>query len=153
MAIEAGQQAPDFERSDQNGDKVKLSDLRGDSAVALVFYPFSFTGGCESELCSLRDERSVFEDAGVKVVAVSCDSVFVHKRWSEDQGFGYSLVSDFWPHGEISRAYGVFNEDVGCATRSTFVIGTDGTIVDAFETPDLGTLRTQSRYEEALAKL
>jgi len=53
----------------------------------------------------------------------------------------------------VAKAYGVFNDAVGCAMRATFLIGTDGTVVDAFETPDLGTAREQSRYAEAIAKL
>lgn len=153
MAIEIGQEAPDFELKDQSGEAVKLSDFRGDRAVALVFYPFTFTGVCEGELCTLRDDYQVFEDAGIQVLAVSCDSRFAQKKWAEEMGYQFPVLSDFWPHGEVSRAYGVFNDALGCANRGTFVIRADGTVADAFASPDLGTARAQSRYEEALAKL
>ena len=56
MTIEIGQEAPDFELKDHAGNAVKLSSFRGDKAVALVFYPFTFTGVCEGELCELRDD-------------------------------------------------------------------------------------------------
>jgi peroxiredoxin len=153
MAIEIGQQAPDFELKDPAGSVVRLSDYRGRSAVALVFYPFTFTGVCHGELCGLRDDLSVFADAGVQVLAVSCDSPFVQQRWSDEEGLGFPVLSDFWPHGEVSRAYGVFNEAVGCANRGTFLIDADGVLVDAFESPDLGTARDFDRYREAVAKL
>src|SRR4051794_15533104 len=74
MAIEIGEQAPDFTVKDQDGNDVTLSEVTSDRPVALVFYPFTFTGVCEGELCRLRDDHSQFEDAGVQVLAISCDS-------------------------------------------------------------------------------
>jgi peroxiredoxin len=138
---------------DQDGNPVSLSDFAGDKAVTLVFYPFTFTGVCEGELCSLRDDLRAFEQAGVQVLAVSCDSKFAQKRWAEEMQYNFPLLSDFWPHGEVAQAYGVFDADKGCAVRATFVIDRDGLIVDTFASPDLGTARDASRYEEALAKV
>jgi peroxiredoxin len=153
MAAEIGQQAPDFERKDQDGNVVKLSSFRGEKAVALVFYPFTFTGVCQGELCELRDDISSYELAGVQVLAMSCDSGFAQKEWAKAQGYTFPVLSDFWPHGEVAQAYGVFNDALGCANRATFVIDKDGTIVDVFETESLGIAREKSRYQEALAKL
>ena len=153
MAIEIGQTAPDFSLKDQDGNVVSLADFAGKQAVALVFYPFTFTGVCEGELCAIRDDHAEFEAAGVQVLACSCDTRFAQAQWATQQGYRFPVLSDFWPHGEVAKAYGVFNDAVGCAMRATFLIGTDGTVVDAFETPDLGTAREQSRYAEAIAKL
>lgn len=153
MAIEIGDEAPDFTLKDQDGNEVSLSGFRGDKAVALVFYPFTFTGVCEGELCQLRDDFSTFEDAGVQVLAVSCDSRFAQQQWAQKMGYQFPVLSDFWPHGEVSKAYGVFNDAIGAANRGTFVIGKDGKVVDTFASPDLGTARPAERYEEALAKL
>ena len=153
MAIEIGQEAPDFELKDQHGETVTLSGFRGDKAVALVFYPFTFTGVCEGELCALRDDFSEFEEAGVQVLAVSCDSRHAQKKWSEEMGYTFPVLSDFWPHGEVAKAYGVFNEALGCANRATFVIDTDGRVVDVFASPDLGTPRELSRYRQAIQAL
>jgi len=153
MAIEIGQTAPDFSLKDQDGNVVSLADFAGKQAVALVFYPFTFTGVCEGELCAIRDDHAEFEAAGVQVLACSCDTRFAQAQWATQQGYQFPVLSDFWPHGEVAKAYGVFNDAVGCAMRATFLIGTDGTVVDAFETPDLGTAREQSRYAEAIAKL
>jgi len=153
MAIETGQTAPAFSLKDQSGAVVSLSDFAGKQAVALVFYPFTFTGVCEGELCRLRDDYSEFTDAGVQVLACSCDSPFAQKQWAAQQGYQFPVLSDFWPHGEVAKAYGVFNEERGCANRATFVIGKDGVVVDTFQSTDFGTAREKSRYEEALAKL
>jgi peroxiredoxin len=153
MAVEIGQPAPDFSLPDQSGTTVSLAEVRATKPVVLVFYPFTFTGICEGELCSLRDDIARYESAGVQLLAVACDSRFAQAKWAQEQGYTFPLLSDFWPHGEVAKAYGVFNDALGCAMRGTFLIGKDGTIVDAFETPDLGTAREKSRYAEAIAKL
>ena len=153
MALEIGQAAPDFALADQTGATVRLSELTAEKPVVLVFYPFTFTGVCEGELCALRDDISRYENAGVQVVAVSCDSKFAQKKWAEEEGYNFPLLSDFWPHGATAQAYGVFNDELGCAIRATFVIGTDGKLVDVFTTDSLGTAREADRYTAALAKL
>lgn len=153
MAIEIGQEAPDFELKDQDNEAVSLSGFRGDKAVAIVFYPFAFTGVCEGELCAIRDDYSEFEAAGVQVLTISCNTRHVQKKWGDEQGYTFPMLSDFWPHGEVAKAYGVFNEALGCANRATFLINKDGIVVDAFESPDLGTAREKSRYQDAIEKL
>jgi mycoredoxin-dependent peroxiredoxin len=153
MTVEPGQDAPDFELKDQDGNMVSLASHRGEKAVALVFYPFTFTGTCQGELCELRDDINAFAAENVQVLAVSCDSPFAQKKWAEEQGFNFPVLSDFWPHGAVSKAYGVFNDALGCANRATFLIDTDGTVVDTFSTDNLGTPREKARYSEALAKL
>jgi len=153
MALEPGTEAPDFTLKDQDANEVSLSSFRGDKAVALVFYPFSFSGICRGELCELRDDLSRYESADVQVLAVSCDSRQVQKAWADSEGYQFPVLSDHWPHGEVARAYGVFNEDVGCAMRATFLVDKDGTIVDSFESGGIGEAREGDRYQEALAKL
>ncbi len=153
MSPEIGQEAPDFDLKSSTGENVKLSSFRGERAVALVFYPFTFTGVCHGELCALRDDLSRYEAAGVQVLAISCDTVHAQKKWAETEGYTFPVLADFWPHGEVSRAYGVFNDALGCANRGTFVIDKSGVVVDAFFTDSLGTAREAARYEEALAKL
>ena len=110
MPAEIGQAAPDFTLKDQTGNDVSLATSTGDKAVALVFYPFTFTGVCEGELCQLRDDYCEFEQAGVQVLAVSCDSRHAQRVWAEQQGYTFPVLSDFWPHGAVAKAYGVFND-------------------------------------------
>jgi peroxiredoxin len=153
MSVEIGQEAPDFELRGSTGEPVRLSSYRGEKAVALVFYPFTFTRVCQGELCQLRDDLSAFEGAGVQVLAVSCDTAPAQKKWAEEQGYQYPVLSDFWPHGAVASAYGAFNEALGCAERVTFLIDREGVVVDTFRTDSLGTARDADRYAEALAKL
>src|SRR3954451_17137966 len=74
MTVELGRDAPDFTLKDQNGDDVTLSSFRGNENVVVVFYPFTFTGVCEGELCALRDDRSDFTAKNAQLLAISCDS-------------------------------------------------------------------------------
>jgi mycoredoxin-dependent peroxiredoxin len=153
MTLEPGTEAPDFTLKDQDGNDVTLSSFRGKQNVVLVFYPFTFTGVCQGELCSLRDNLSEYQSASAHVLAISCDSRHAQKKWAEEQGFTFPVLSDFWPHGAVAREYGVFNEQLGCANRATFVIDKQGKIVDVFESPNLGTPRDKAEYDAALAKL
>ncbi|MEV5338976.1 peroxiredoxin [Streptomyces sp. NPDC052676] len=128
MAIQVGDKAPDFELKDNHGRTVKLSDFRGDKNVVLLFYPFAFTGVCTGELCEVRDNLPKFSDRDTQVLAVSNDSIHTLRVFAEQESLEYPLLSDFWPHGEVSRAYGVFDEDKGCAVRGTFVIDKEGVV-------------------------
>jgi peroxiredoxin len=152
MAVEIGQPAPDFALKNPAGETVTLASFGG-APLLLVFYPFTFTGVCEGELCRIRDDYSQFEAAGVQVAAVSCDSRHAQRVWAEQQGYQFPFLSDFWPHGDAAKAYGIFNDQLGCAMRSSFLIAADGVLVDQFGTDELGTPREAERYTEALAKL
>ena len=153
MSVTVGTLAPDFTLKDQGGRDIRLSSYRGMRNVVLVFYPFTFTGVCEGELCSLRDDLSEFEHSNAQVLAVSCDSQFAQQRWAAAHGFTFPVLSDFWPHGEVAKAYGVFNEALGCANRATFVLDKDGVVSSTFSSPDLGTPRAKEEYDAALAKV
>ncbi|MFF4606169.1 peroxiredoxin [Streptomyces sp. NPDC001339] len=126
--ITTGAQAPDIELKNQHGETVRLSDFRGKKNVVLLFYPFAFTGVCTGELCALRDELPKFVNDDVQLLAVSNDSPFSLRVFAEQEGLEYPLLSDFWPHGAASRAYGVFDEEKGCAVRGTFVIDKEGVV-------------------------
>ena len=147
-----GDTAPGFTLKDQDGNDVTLSSFRG-RPVVIVFYPFTFTGVCQGELCEIRDDPSAFERTGARVLAISCDTRHAQRVWAEQQGFNFPVLSDFWPHGEVSRLYGVFNEALGCANRATFVIDAGGKVSATFSSPDLGTPRAKAEYDSALAAL
>ncbi|MEV7779018.1 peroxiredoxin [Kitasatospora sp. NPDC088351] len=152
MAIEVGTQAPDFELKNQHGELVKLSDFRGEKNVVLVFYPFSFTGVCTGEVCAIQNELPRLQNDDVQVLGVSNDSPFTQRVFAEQQGLEYPLLSDFWPHGEVSRAYGVFDEEKGCAVRGTFVIDKAG-VVRWSVVNDLPDARDEQEYLKVLGAL
>jgi peroxiredoxin len=153
MSVEVGDAAPDFTLKDQDNNEVTLSSFRSAKNVTLVFYPFTFSGICEGELCLLRDDLNRFEAADTQVLAISCDSRHSQRVWAEQNGYGFPVLSDHWPHGAVARSYGVFNDDVGAATRTTFVIDKDGWVVARFGTPDLATARAMEDYENAISAL
>ncbi len=152
MALEVGSQAPDFTLKDQNNEEITLSSFRGSRSVLVVFYPLAFSGICTGELCQLRDDLDQFQNADVQVVAVSVDSAFTLKAWSEQQNFDFPLLSDFWPHGKVASEYGVFNEKAGIANRGTFLVDADG-LVRFAEMNQPGEARDQNAWKQALAAL
>ncbi|SFK56872.1 peroxiredoxin [Geodermatophilus ruber] len=151
MSLSVGDTAPEFSLPDQDKQVVSLSDLRG-TPVLLVFYPFAFSGICTGELCQLRDELTTYTDAGVRVLAISTDPVFSLKAFKAQENFDFPLLSDFWPHGETARAYGVFNDKAGMAVRGTFLVDADGKIAFS-EVNQPGDARQQSGWKDAVATL
>ncbi|MGH3774536.1 MAG: peroxiredoxin [Pseudonocardiaceae bacterium] len=150
MSLKVGDQAPDFTLKDQNNQERTLSEFRGDRNALMVFYPFAFSGICTSELDQLRDDLAEFAD--VQVLAVSADSVFTLKAWSDQQGYDFPLLSDFWPHGEVAQDYGVFNDKAGMPNRGTFLVDIDGVIRFA-EMNQPGEARDLAVWKHALATL
>ena len=152
MALENDTQAPDFELVDQFGQTTRLSDYRGRKAVALVFFPLAFSGTCTGELCELRDNLALFKDHAVELIGISVDSKFTLRAWAEQEGYDFTLLADFWPHGEIAKEYGVFLAEKGFANRATFLIDESGIIRASFITAP-GEARSLEAYRAALELL
>jgi len=146
-----GTRAPELTLPDTHGTPVELAQLRG-APVAVVFFPFAFSGICTGELCELRDNIAAFDEAGVRLLAVSCDPMFTLRAWSEQEGYTFDLLSDFWPHGAAARAFGVFDEATGHALRGSFLLDADGVVRWSVVNPR-GQARPLSAYREALAAL
>ncbi|WP_234998721.1 redoxin domain-containing protein [Demequina sp. NBRC 110057] len=146
-----GEAAPAISLIDQHGRHVTLADFAG-TPLLLVFVPFAFSDTCTNELIELRDAGPLSEDKEVAVAIVSCDSLYTMKAWGDAHAFDQSLLSDFWPHGEAARAYGVFSEDKGLATRGTFLIDGEGTVRWRVLNPT-GEARAIDDYREAIAQL
>ena len=152
MSVEVGQVAPDFTLSNQDGEKVTLSDYRGKKNVLVMFYPFAFTGVCTGELCTIRDRRGDFVNDTTEVLSISCDPVYSLKEFAGKESLDHQLLSDFWPHGETAKAYGVFLDDKGFAIRGSFIVDQDG-IVRWAVVNGPGEARNADDYAAALAAL
>ena len=150
--LSVGATAPDFELKNQYGELVKLSSFKGEKSVVLLFIPFAFTGTCTGELCAIRDDLAAFQNDNVQVIAVSCDSPFTQKMFAEQEGYKFPVLADFWPHGAVAKAYGIFNEDLGCAMRGTFIIDKEG-IIRWTVVNGLGDARNNGDYKTAIAAL
>jgi peroxiredoxin len=121
-----GEPAPDFTLRDQFGQDVTLSSFRGRKAVAILFYPYAFSGVCTGEMAAIRDRLAEFMTFDTEVLAISCDPVYSLRAFADQDGLNFPLLSDFWPHGEVSRAYDVFDERKGCPRRSSYVVDKQG---------------------------
>jgi mycoredoxin-dependent peroxiredoxin len=152
MAVEVGQQAPDFELKNHHGQPVRLSSLRGAKKVVLMFYPLAFSGVCSGEMRALRDDFPEATRDDVALLTVSVDSTYAHRVWADREDFTFELLSDFWPHGEVARLYGVFDETTGLAERGTFIIDTSGVVRWKTVSPILQA-RDIASYQKALAAL
>ncbi|MBQ1081386.1 peroxiredoxin [Nocardiopsis sp. B62] len=148
--VTVGARAPEFSLPDQYGQDTVLSSLLG-GPVLIVFYPLAFSGVCSGELADLRGHHDELRDLGVTVLAVSVDSTFALRTWSDREGFPFALLADFWPHGATARAYGVFDDQRGVARRGTFLVDAEGTVRWAVHTPvdrprDVGEYVAQARH-------
>jgi mycoredoxin-dependent peroxiredoxin len=152
MPIDIGSTAPEFTLKDQNNQEVRLADFRGRRAVLLVFYPLAFTGTCQGELCQVRDNLADFVNDRVQLLTVSVDSPYSHKVWADREGYDFPLLSDFWPHGAVAQAYGVFNSERGFANRGTFLVDREGVVRFAEMTMPWEP-RDQDGWRKALAAL
>jgi mycoredoxin-dependent peroxiredoxin len=152
MPAVIGAPAPDFTLRNYDRTTVSRSDLLGSKSL-LVFIPFAFTRTCTAELCDLRDNLEEFERGRTKVVAVTCDTMGANGGWARSEGVTYPVLSDFWPHGEVSKAYGCFNEDLGVPNRTTYVIDAEGIVRDIIESESFGTARSVNSYTEALSAI
>ena len=152
MTLEIGKLAPDFTLKNHNGEEVKLSDFRGKKNVVLVFFPMAFTGICTGELCEIRDNSSSFVSDDVQVLGISCDTSASQKAFAQQENLDYPLLSDFWPHGAVSKMYGSWFEDRGFSLRGTFIIDKEGILRwSVVNSP--GDARNTDEYKKALAQL
>ena len=129
MKIKKGQTAPDFTLYDSDKNKITLSELRGHS-VLLLFFPAAFTGTCTKELCSVRDNISVYNNVNAKVFGISVDMLYSLSKYKEEQKLNFSLLSDF--NKEVSTAYDCLYDTFsygmkGVSKRAAFIIDKNGT--------------------------
>jgi peroxiredoxin Q/BCP len=132
--LEAGQAAPAFTLPDQNGNHVSLADFAGKNVI-IYFYPAALTPGCTTQACDFRDSLASLQAAGYVVLGVSKDTPAKLKKFEEQEGLTFPLLSD--PDLTVHNAYGAFGEKsmygkiVQGVIRSTFVVEPDGNLSHA----------------------
>ena len=152
MPAEIGSPAPAFSLRSQTGDVYDNESLKGKKSL-IVFIPFPFTGNCDSEACSLRDNLSQLNELDANVVVITAHAGPTIKEWATKEGLDFPILSDFWPHGEVIQAFGCFNDQLGCAMRVTYVLDADGVVRDIIGTESLKEKRTYADYPDALAAI
>ena len=152
MALENDTQAPDFELPNQFGEHVRLGEFKGKKPVALVFFPLAFSSTCTSEMCDLRDNLAMFKTNGIELIGISVDSKATLRSFADAEGYDFTLLADFWPHGGVAKEYGVFLENKGFANRATFLIDINGIIRASFITAP-GEPRSIAEYRAAVEEI
>ncbi|UCD14231.1 MAG: redoxin domain-containing protein [Thermoplasmatales archaeon] len=126
--IEAGEQSPDFILKDQNNREFKLSDFQG-KRILLSFHPLAWTPVCADQMKSLEKNWSTFEELNTVAVGISVDPVPSKKAWANTLDITHTrLLSDFWPHGDVSKLYGLFREKEGFSERANIIVNENLTI-------------------------
>src|SRR3954447_10590128 len=138
--LKVGDIAPDFELRTHKGGTVKLSDFRGKKNVVLAFHPLAFTPVCANQMRGYESDLAQFEKAGAAVLGISIDAQPAKAAWAKTlDSISYDLVSDFHPHGEVAKKYGVFREKEGFSDRAVFIIDKQGRIAwsKGYDIPEL----------------
>jgi glutaredoxin-dependent peroxiredoxin len=153
MALQIGDQAPNFKLFNTEKKEVSLSDYAGKKVVVL-FFPLAFTGVCTAELCSLRDDITSYTNIGAEVLAISVDSLFTLEKFKAEQNLPFPLLADF--NKEASNAFGSIYENFvlgmkGVSKRSAFVVNEGGKIAYAEVLDDAGQIPNFENVKAALA--
>jgi len=130
MALNVGEQAPDFKLFNTDKAEINLADYRGKNVVVL-FFPLAFTGVCTAELCQMRDDIATYSGLNAEILGISVDSIFTLGKFKEEQNLPFNLLSDF--NKEIAQSYGSFYDTFvfgmkGVAKRAAFVVDATGVI-------------------------
>ncbi|NIN01504.1 MAG: redoxin domain-containing protein [candidate division Zixibacteria bacterium] len=140
-----GDQAKDFVLKDQNEKEFRLAEHKG-KKVLLSFHPLAWTSVCAKQMKSLEDNKATFDSLGTAAVGISVDSIPSKKAWADSLGIKeISLLSDFWPHGEVAKVFGIFRDKNGISERANIIVDKNGKIVfikvyPISELPDIGEI-------------
>ncbi len=120
--VKIGENAPEFSIPDQNGKSIRLSDFPG-KQVILSFHPLAWTSICARQMRALEANREAFAGLNAVALGISVDSIPCKRAWAESLGLKKTrLLSDFWPHGGVAQAYGVFDDEKGYSRRAGIAI-------------------------------
>lgn len=140
--INVGEKAPDFVLKDHNNTEFKLSDFEG-KRVLLSFHPLAWTSVCAKQMQSLEDSKERFDELNTIAVGVNVDPQPSKKAWANELGIeNTKLLSDFWPHGEVAKKYGIFRDKEGFSERANIIIDENGKVIftkvyDINQLPDI----------------
>jgi peroxiredoxin len=151
--LKVGDEAPDFELRSHKGGTVRLSDFRGKKNVVVAFHPLAFTPVCATQMTNYESDKPQIDQHDAVVLGVSIDPQPSKAAWAKTLGpISFDLLSDFHPHGDVAKRYGVFRDKEGFSERAVFVVDKQGKIAWA-KTYDIPEQPKREDYLEALAGL
>jgi len=140
--IKVGEKAPDFTLKDQHNKELRLSELKG-KKVLLSFHPLAWTKVCVRQMQSLEKNREVFDRLNTVALGLSVDTVPSKHAWAKELGIKETrLLSDFWPHGEVAKLYGIFRAENGISGRANIIVDEEQKVIfvkvyDISQLPDI----------------
>jgi peroxiredoxin len=143
--LSVGESAPDFALKDQDGKEVRLSGFQG-KRVVLSFHPMAWTDVCAKQMLALEQNRATFDSLNAVPIGLSIDTVPSKKAWADHLGIkSLRMLADFWPHGEVARACGIFRERSGISERANIIVDGSGKVAfvkvyDLPQLPDIGEI-------------
>ena len=144
-----GEKIPDFELTNVNREKMKTEDFLGEKTM-FVFMPFPFSGVCTPEVCELRDNSSLMEEANMNTVIITVGAWATNLTWATQYDIKFPILADFWPHGEVAQKFGCFNEKVGTAMRYSYLTNEENTITEIIKSDEFPIARDFSEYRKSL---
>ncbi len=151
--LRVGDPAPDFTLPTHNEGELNLWWYKGRRNVVLAFYPGDWTPVCSTQIPGFKSIFERFDEAGCQLLCISVDSIPCHKAWAKSMGgLPFPLMSDYWPHGEVARRYGIFDDDRGFARRTVFIVDKAG-IIQYIDSVDLAVVPDNEKLLARLAEL
>jgi len=147
--VDIGEKLPDFELTNVNREKMKTEDFLGENTM-FVFMPFPFSGVCTPEVCELRDNSSLMEEANMNTVIITVGAWATNLTWATQYDIKFPILADFWPHGEVAQKFGCFNEKVGTAMRYSYLTNEENIITEIIKSDEFPIARDFSEYRKSL---
>jgi peroxiredoxin len=147
MSINIGDKIPSFSLVSNNKENMSDEDFLGNK-TSFVFIPFPFSSVCDKEVCELRDNFSNNSDAPDTVIITVCARP-TNDAWVKHYNLEYPVLADFWPHGEVSKKFGCFNDQVGISMRVTYITDENNVVTNIIKTDEIIEPRNIEDYKEA----
>ena len=147
--VDIGEKLPNFELTNVNREKMKTEDFLGEKTM-FVFMPFPFSGVCTPEVCELRDNSSLMEEANMNTVIITVGAWATNLTWATQYDIKFPILADFWPHGEVAQKFGCFNEKVGTAMRYSYLTNEENIITEIIKSDEFPIARDFSEYRKSL---
>jgi len=147
--VNVGDKIPDFQLTNTDRNQMKSDDFLGEKTM-FVFMPFPFSGVCTPEVCELRDNTSLLNDANVNTIIITVGAAPTNATWASQYDLKFPILADFWPHGEVAQKFGCFNEKVGTAMRYSYITNERNIITEIIKSDELPIARDFNEYKNSL---
>ena len=147
MSLNVGDTIPEFSLVNHDKEKYESKDSLG-SKTMFVFMPFPFSSVCDGEICELRDNLESFKSAETETVMITVAARPTNEAWAKHNQIDFPILADFWPHGEVAKLFGCFNDVAGISLRYTFITDEKNVITEIIKSDEIGVERDFQAYKD-----